>query len=180
MTCNDCNGATFAAKTKKHMRFIVITTLSLAFAGLFACRENNSAASAPAASAAKPQAGASDTAAVLLKNEEFYKLLQTDSSVYLVNVSTPLEFKRGFIAHSLNIDYQANDFERQIRGLDRRRPVALYCPTGIRSGEAGKKLKQMGFAKVYVLEYGLRSWRWPLVITISTKPSQPAAPEKKK
>lgn len=159
------------------MRFTVITVFSLALCALFACQDNKqdhkpaaeSNRSASGAQTTVPTAAAADTGVVILQNEAFYQMIQTDSSLYLIDVSTPLEYSRAHIPKAVNIDYLAKDFKQKMGRLDPDRPVALYCPTGIRSTEAAGKIKEMGFDRVYVLEYGYRSWRWPMIQQLDVK-----------
>ena len=38
-------------------------------------------------------------------------------------------------------------------------PIIVSCDTGQRAGTAAQKLREMGFAEVYVLQGGLNAWR---------------------
>ena len=87
---------------------------------------------------------------------EFEKLI-ADTTVQLVDVRTLGEYKAGHIAGAKNIDVQAVGFDQAIDKLDRMRPVAVYCRSGVRSKTAVAKLEQKGF-KVFELEKGINSW----------------------
>lgn len=87
---------------------------------------------------------------------DFQKLL-ADSTVQLVDVRTPAEFKAGHIPHALNIDVKEVNFEKNIEVLDPARPVAVYCRSGARSRKAARKLAEKGF-RVYNLDKGFLSW----------------------
>lgn len=88
--------------------------------------------------------------------DEFSKLL-ADTTVQLVDVRTPDEYRGGHIPGARNIDVKSVDFDREIGKLNPKRPVAVYCRSGMRSTAAAMKLTQKGF-KVYELEKGINSW----------------------
>lgn len=43
-------------------------------------------------------------------------------------------------------------------GLDKGKPVLVYCTVGVRSQEVGKRLQDAGFAHVYNLYGGIIQW----------------------
>jgi rhodanese-related sulfurtransferase len=51
-----------------------------------------------------------------------------------------------------------SNFEKQASGLDKSRPVFVYCLSGARSSSAAKKLRSLGFKEVYDLRGGLYQW----------------------
>ncbi len=120
-----------------------------------------------------------DPVVKLLNNEEYYALISADTNLLIVDVATPFEYKNTHIPRAVNVDFQAEDFEKKIGKLKRKTPVAIYCPSGIRSGEAAKKMKSMGFSTVYLLEYGIQSWRWSLDHTMGMQVGQPDPNQKK-
>lgn len=91
--------------------------------------------------------------------KEFYKKIDTDKDVQLVDVRTPVEFLNGHLLNAMNIDWKANDFEEKSRALDKSKPVFVYCMSGPRSTAASTKLQEMGFENVYVMEGGMMKWR---------------------
>jgi rhodanese-related sulfurtransferase len=42
--------------------------------------------------------------------------------------------------------------------LDKKKPVAVYCRSGMRSANAANILKEMGFKKIYNLDGGYLAW----------------------
>lgn len=78
--------------------------------------------------------------------------------VQLVDVRTPGEFSQGHIEGAANIDVEAAGFKEAVAGLDKNKPVAVYCRKGGRSHTASLILKEMGFRKVYDLKGGYTAW----------------------
>jgi rhodanese-related sulfurtransferase len=56
------------------------------------------------------------------------------------------------------IDFKAADFRAQVKNLKKRKPIAVYCKSGNRSGQAFAILQEMGFRKIYDLEGGITAW----------------------
>ena len=82
-----------------------------------------------------------------------------DPAVFLVDVRTPEEYAEGHLRGAANIDWNAPDFLEQVQAVcPKVTPVAVYCRTGRRSGEASKKLSQAGYA-VCNLVGGIEGWQ---------------------
>lgn len=82
-----------------------------------------------------------------------------DSNAIVVDVRTPEEYKNGHLENALNIDWKGSEFDQQIKALDKKAPVYVYCLSGGRSNEAANELKKQGFENVYELEGGILAWR---------------------
>ena len=67
----------------------------------------------------------------------------------LLDVRTAAEFRSGAIPGAKNIPVQA--LAARTGELDPKRPVVVYCASGVRSGSAASLLKRRGFAEVYDL-----------------------------
>ena len=85
-----------------------------------------------------------------VEKAEFSKLMKK-SGVQLIDVRTSREFSNGFITGAKNIDYNGDSFEKQIKKLDKNKPVLVYCAAGGRSENAAELLKEWGFKEVYDL-----------------------------
>ncbi|MBO7618448.1 MAG: MBL fold metallo-hydrolase, partial [Bacteroidales bacterium] len=82
----------------------------------------------------------------------------SDPAVFLVDVRTPEEYAEGHLRGAANIDWNAPDFLAQVEAVcPKETPVAVYCRTGRRSGEASKKLSKAGYA-VCNLVGGIEGW----------------------
>ena len=73
-----------------------------------------------------------------LSTAEFGKLL-LDTTILLIDVRTPDEYKSGHIPGAKNIDVKNWNFDQEIGKLDSCRPVAVYCRSGMRSTMAAVK-----------------------------------------
>ena len=87
----------------------------------------------------------------------FKKTIQS-KKVQLVDVRTPAEFSAGSIQGAQNMDVKNPEFKTMAAKLDKKRPVAVYCLSGIRSARAANQLKEMGFKKIYNLDGGYTAW----------------------
>ena len=56
-----------------------------------------------------------------------------------------------------NIELQ-NIIINKIEKLDKDKPICVYCKKGGRSAKAAKRLKEIGFKKIYDLEGGITNW----------------------
>lgn len=93
----------------------------------------------------------------LLTPVEFKKAI-ADSLVQLLDVRTAEEFASGHIAKATNIDYKGSDFSTKTQKvLDKSRPVALYCRSGMRSAAAAKLLTGLGYT-VLDMKGGILAW----------------------
>lgn len=77
----------------------------------------------------------------------------------IIDVRTPDEFSKGHIQKAKNIDWNGDDFEKQIATLDKAKPVFVYCLSGGRSSSAASKMRKDGFKEVYELDGGIMKWR---------------------
>ncbi|HEX5001203.1 MAG TPA: rhodanese-like domain-containing protein [Bacteroidia bacterium] len=77
----------------------------------------------------------------------------------VVDVRTSEEVARGKINGAIVIDFYEEDFKKQIKKLDKSKPVYLYCASGGRSADAADMLVNMGFTQVFNLDGGFRAWK---------------------
>ncbi len=93
-----------------------------------------------------------------VEKAEFSKLMKKPG-VQLIDVRTSREFSNGFIVGAKNIDFNGDSFEKQIKKLDKNKPVLVYCAAGGRSENAAELLKGWGFTEVYDLIGGYNGWK---------------------
>lgn len=90
---------------------------------------------------------------------EFAEKLKNTPNAQLVDVRTPGEFEKGHLVNALNVDYNGADFDAQIKKLDTKKPVFVYCLSGGRSASALQKMQAAGFEQVYNMNGGIMKWR---------------------
>lgn len=88
---------------------------------------------------------------------EFHKLY-TEKGGQMLDVRTEGEMESGYIPNAVNIDFYSNSFEERLKGLDKSKPVFVYCAVGGRSGKAMKMMEDLNFVEVYNLSGGFPTW----------------------
>ncbi|HNE29271.1 MAG TPA: rhodanese-like domain-containing protein [Saprospiraceae bacterium] len=106
-----------------------------------------------------------DSIIVWIDNKAFEQMVGNGTGVQLLDVQTPREFHHLHMGQATNIQFPSDDFDTQIRIFSKSLPVFVYCPSGIRSGDAAQRLKELGYKRIYVLQYGLRTWHKALYRT---------------
>ena len=91
---------------------------------------------------------------------EFEKLSSelTESEV-LLDVRSKSEVKSGHIKGMINIDFYSDDFENQIKQLDKSKTYYVYCAAGGRSMKAANMMTIHGINNVYNLNGGITAWK---------------------
>jgi thioredoxin 1 len=102
-------------------------------------------------------AGACSQSTESLNVDEFEKKLNSGENVQLVDVRTPGEYDKAHINGAQNIDYNAPEFKDNIKGLDKNRPVLVYCLSGGRSAKAASYLRKQGY-NTFQLDGGMLKW----------------------
>lgn len=89
----------------------------------------------------------------------FSEKIKTENNVQILDVRTPEEFKGGFIAGAVNINWNSNKFGSDVQKIDKSKPVYVYCFSGARSSSAAAYMRKEGFKEVYELSGGIQKWR---------------------
>jgi rhodanese-related sulfurtransferase len=97
-------------------------------------------------------------AGIITQDVAAFKKTIASKKVQLLDVRTPVEFSDGNITGSTNMDVKSNQFKDMAGKLDKKKPVAVYCRSGMRSATAANILKEMGFKKIYNLDGGYLAW----------------------
>ena len=94
-----------------------------------------------------------------LTPDEFEQTI-AGQNVQLVDVRTPEEYDKGYIAGAMNIDWKSKEFAANaVRMLDESKKIAIYCKAGRRSHAAAGKLYTMGYKNIVELEGGFEAWQ---------------------
>jgi phage shock protein E len=86
------------------------------------------------------------------------KLIKEDPKVVVLDVRTPAEFKAGHIAGAKNIDFNGNDFDKQVAALDKSKTYIVHCAAGGRSAQACKIIEQVKLPSVFHMSEGFKAW----------------------
>ena len=89
---------------------------------------------------------------------QVYEAVYGEDSLQLVDVRTSEEYGVSHLKNAQNICVTSDDFREKVAGLDKEKPVYVYCKKGGRSAQAATILKELGFTKVYDLQGGITSW----------------------
>ncbi|WP_187388165.1 rhodanese-like domain-containing protein [Seonamhaeicola marinus] len=93
-----------------------------------------------------------------LSSEELSEVLQ-NKMVQLIDVRTPKEYTAEHIKTSININFFAATFPKEIEALDKEKPVYVYCRSGKRSVKSIALFKEAGFKEIYNLKGGILDWK---------------------
>jgi thioredoxin len=94
-----------------------------------------------------------------LSATEFSEKLKEMPNAPLIDVRTPEEFSKGHLTNAVNINWNGDDFQKQVSKLDKSKPVFVYCLSGGRSGSAASQMRADGFQQVYEMNGGMMKWR---------------------
>lgn len=90
--------------------------------------------------------------------EKFHKTLIRAKNPQLLDVRTPEEFEEAHIKGSINYNVTDSTLAENLDNLNKKKPVFVYCRSGVRSMQAAELLKEHGF-KVYNLAGGIIDWK---------------------
>ena len=89
---------------------------------------------------------------------ETFAAFVADPQVQLLDVRTEAEYAEGHIDGAVLADVKRDDFLAVAEvGLDKERPVAVYCRSGKRSAKAAELLTAEGY-RVTNLKGGIMAW----------------------
>ena len=87
------------------------------------------------------------------------ELLRLRRDVQVLDVRSAAEFSDGAIPGAVNVSLGDPDFRRKLEGLDKAKPILVYCAGGYRSRKAVEVLKELDFESIHHLHRGYHSWR---------------------
>lgn len=122
---------------KKHYRKIFAAAVIIAAAGYIIAQQNSSA---------------------VISVQETHKALQSDSTIFFLDVRTPQENSTERIANTMLIPVQ--ELESRINELQKykAKKIIVYCRSGHRSGIATETLRKNGFNAVSMAG-GINQWK---------------------
>jgi phage shock protein E len=94
-----------------------------------------------------------------LNQAEAYQMLKSDSSIIVVDVRTPQEFRDGKIAKSINVPLDQLEPLIVKKVPDKNKKLFVICYSGSRSAAAMRILKQLGYTDIHDIG-GIASWTY--------------------
>lgn len=98
-------------------------------------------------------AGRAETAVKNIGVEDFFRILDSNPSIQVIDVRAPDKRSAAYLKSSKNILF--GSLQSRIGEIDPKRPVIVYCETGEVSPAAARILQYRNFTKVYNLENGI-------------------------
>ena len=99
----------------------------------------------------KPTKGVRNISTADLKNE------LKDKNKLFIDVRTPGEYKGNHIREFKNIPLNLLS-QKAEKELSKDKEVIVICQSGMRSGQASKLLKKLGYTKVTNVKGGMNAW----------------------
>ena len=93
-----------------------------------------------------------------IKAMEAAKMLEKNPDMMVLDIRTPEEFNSGHIPTSINIDYKAENFELEIKKLDRSKTYLMHCRSGRRSTAALDTFRKHRFDHIIHIDDGILGW----------------------
>ncbi len=94
----------------------------------------------------------------VLSTTEFKAAIEQEGNPQLIDVRTAGEFSGGTIKSATNYDFLNGSFQKAMEGLDKSKPVYVFCAVGGRSRKASALLQKNGFTQVIDLKGGYSAW----------------------
>lgn len=98
-----------------------------------------------------------DESVPLIYQKELRQKMETEE-VVLLDSRSPEEYAVSHLPDARFVGYDGFS-PASVDGLDRHKPVVVYCSVGYRSEKIGEKLQEMGFKEVYNLYGGIFDWK---------------------
>ncbi len=99
-----------------------------------------------------------------VKNERakiFYQILSRTKDPQIIDIRTPREYAAGHLKGAIMVNYYDRNFADNLEkaGLDKFRPVFIYCRSGHRSSNAIAIFQKLGFRHIVNMVYGINEWQ---------------------
>lgn len=89
----------------------------------------------------------------------FQDKIHSTPGAVILDVRTPDEFADGALPNAININYNDDQFQSNIKKLDVNKTYFVYCLSGGRSASAVSYMRDNGFKNVYELKGGIMAWK---------------------
>ena len=94
----------------------------------------------------------------ILPNIAFQNIMDSDSKIILIDVRSKQELDDIMINGVLNYDFNSDEFESSVLGLDIDKTYYVICRSGRRSGITTELMLENGFENVFNIKGGMIKW----------------------
>ena len=96
----------------------------------------------------------------VVEPQEFKDALNKHPQALLLDLRTPKEFQESHLPNAVNIDFESDDFQSQLKSaIDTTSIVLLHCRTGNKSAQTNTILQDMEIDTIIELNGGYESWQ---------------------
>ncbi len=92
-----------------------------------------------------------------VKVAEAYDLIKEGGDVYILDVRTRDEYRKGHLRNAKNIPL--SDIDKRLSKIPRNKKVLVYCRDGARSVRAIRRLEVAGYTDLHHMHEGYRIWK---------------------
>ena len=96
---------------------------------------------------------------IVLEPTAFNDSIHSSKNAIVLDVRTPGEYSKGFIANAKNVDIRDDEFKTVIDKMDKNQTYYVYCLSGGRSSSAIDYMEKSGFKHLYELKGGIMGWK---------------------
>ncbi|OIQ19480.1 rhodanese-like domain-containing protein [Lacinutrix sp. MedPE-SW] len=94
-----------------------------------------------------------------IDQEQWQKSIAKDENAIILDVRTPKEWAEGIIENALLINVlDTEEFDAEIKKLDKNKNYYVYCRSGKRSSQACELLENINVNETYNLSGGILDW----------------------
>ena len=94
----------------------------------------------------------------ILPNIAFKNIMDSDSKIILIDVRSKQELDDIMINGVVNYDFNSDEFENSVLGLDIDKTYYVICRSGRRSGITTELMLENGFKNVFNIKGGMIKW----------------------
>jgi rhodanese-related sulfurtransferase len=107
----------------------------------------------------RSQEGADPANVTCKQAAELISQHKDDKDFVIIDFRPKEMFEQAYLENSFYYDYFSDGVDALLNALDKDKTYLVYCNVGKRSGMALKKMRAMGFEKVYHMYEGIPAWK---------------------
>jgi rhodanese-related sulfurtransferase len=91
--------------------------------------------------------------------DSLIKANETNPNFVILDVRTKSSWQSQHLEGSIYRNYYDSNFDAQLNALPKHKTFLVHCQSGGRSGQAFKKMQNLGFSEVYDMQGGMSAWK---------------------